>query len=495
MRGNLLDMKKLDQSVVDLILRLRRENKTRSEIVELTGFPMGRVKKVLGNARLVLPMEVRQSNAYRAKLAKNPDAMRKMRETLTPQVVERRSASIRLAYQDECLRKLKGDQSKKRWASLSKTEIASLAQAKTGEDSIRVRTLLKEEGFPDMRTRYAHLVKDKGELLGEYKGGHVKTSWRCLKGHVFEMMPYVVTNGHWCPSCSHVGPSVAQLEIYEYVLALMPDHEVLLGDRKSIAPMELDVYIPSKKLGIEYNGLLHHSDYFGEKSGRHFKKFQACSSADVDLLAIFEDEWRDKKELVKSMIAWRLGRFAGKSYRASKLSLGPVPAKQQKAFFDRNHLDGYAIAKSAIGLFDGSRLVQCVSLRRNFSSEYEICRLATDFDCHVQGGASRLIAALKRSLGTDAALVTYSNNRLSRGNVYRETGFKLLQENKPSYWYTDGKVRVWRWKCRRINDPDVLASFPTEKDQARAGVFSEKLFSDRRPLYRVEDYGHRKWVL
>jgi hypothetical protein len=74
-------------------------------------------------------------------------------------------------------------------------------------------------------------------------------------------------------------------------------------------------------------------------------------------------------------------------------------------------------------------------------------------------------------------------------------GFTLLQENDPSYYYTDLKVRLWRYKCRRINKPEIISEFPTERSQARGGVFSKMYLGHNRPLYEIEDYGHLKWIL
>jgi hypothetical protein len=214
------------------------------------------------------------------------------------------------------------------------------------------------------------------------------------------------------------------------------------------------------------------------------------------LLAIFEDEWTNKQDLVKAMIRHRLG-VLGTKLRASKLDLRRLDTNAHfESFFERNHLDGHARASYAYGLFLGDKLISCLSVRTNHQGEREIARLATDYNYHVYGGAGRLVKAALREEGK---LITFSNNRLSVGDVYRQLGFTLVQENKPSYWYTDGVQRIWRFRCRRINDPAILAQFPeiehTEKAQAAGGVFSSILFGDRRPLWRVADYGHRKWSL
>jgi hypothetical protein len=41
----------------------------------------------------------------------------------------------------------------------------------------------------------------------------------------------------------------------------------------------------------------------------------------------------------------------------------------------------------------------------------------------------------------------------------------------------------------------VIVKYPTEKAQAEGGVFSEKFLGHSRPLYKIYDYGHRKWEL
>jgi hypothetical protein len=304
----------------------------------------------------------------------------------------------------------------------------------------------------------------------------------------------MLTNGAWCPSCAHVGPSRGQLEVYEYIKSVVPDQEVVLGDRQVIKPLELDVWVPGQSFGFEYNGLLHHSDYFGKNRGRHQKKALACRAAGVNLLAVYEDEWEAKPDLIKAMIRWRLKAFQGTRLHARKLEMRRLEKnKEFQAFFERNHLDGHARARFAYGLFHEGRLVSCASFRTNHQGEFECARLATDYDYAVPGAAGRLFGAV------EGRLISYSNNRLSSGGVYEKLGFKHVQDNvSSSYWYTDGVQRVWRFRCKRENSPEVLAIFPgvphTERDQAAAGVFSEAIFGDRRPLYRIEDYSHRKWV-
>ncbi len=208
---------------------------------------------------------------------------------------------------------------------------------------------------------------------------------------------------------------------------------------------------------------------------------------------IYEDEWSlpFKRELIKAMIRWRLGKFVGESLNARSLELRLLKKNSAfSSFFETNHIDGHTNASFAYGLFRGETLVACASFRTNSRREFEIARFASDFRYNVRGSLGKLISLIK------SPLVSFSNNRLSDGGVYRTLGFKeITVSTAPSYYYTDHHVRIWRGRCIKNNDLEIVAKFPTEELQALGGVFSKKIFGDERPLYRIEDCGHRKWLL
>ncbi len=327
-----------------------------------------------------------------------------------------------------------------------------------------------------------------GRFEGSFTDSKAVTTWVCKKGHPFEMRPNAVQQGQWCPICSLVGPSRGQLELADAVRSWGLD--VVVSTRDVIPPMEVDIWVPSKGVAIEYNGLYHHSFVHGRTEARHHKKWRRLYDTGHQLFAVFEDEWFSKRALVSKMLQRRLGLFNGRKVGARQCSLVELGAKDASAFLEVHHLDGAGGLHKGLGLVFQGSLVAAMSFRRNFAGEYEVARFATHHDLSIPGAGSRLVAAYP-----NRPLVSYSNNRLSRGGLYQKLGFRFVQANPSSYWYTDGKVRVWRWRCRRNNDPAVRAEFPTEEEQAAGGVFSEKLFGDRRPLYKIEDYGHLKWIL
>lgn len=475
-----------------LILKTRENSPTMTlgEIASAVGLHTDSVKKVIQKHGAYLSPEQAQVNA---RAGQRPGYMEHARKHLTESTVAARSSKIKKTYASwpSWKRKAKGEMAKRWWASLTPDEYHSYMEGRRAalENSEALHSYLhrstKGKSFED---HCSDVAKERGgEFIGPYLGSKEKTKWKCKKGHLFYTVPNaVLASGSWCPSC--FTSSAGEGEMADYIASIY-DGDVLRGSRGVIPPRELDVYVPELKVGFEYDGLFWHSHYNERNKDRHAQKMKMAKRAGVRLFAFFEDEWKNKNELVKLMIAQRLGAFPGQKLNARQLDYKEVGVTEANDFFDVNHLAGGTKAKEAVGLYLGEQLVACASFRANFNGEWELARMATHRNYLIRGGAGRLLSRV------DRPLVSFSDNRVGDGAVYKKLGFRLVAENGPSYWYTDGQVRIWRWKCRRINDPEVLAKYPTEESQCRAGIQSMKIFGDNRPLYKIEDYGHRKWVL
>lgn len=65
--------------------------------------------------------------------------------------------------------------------------------------------------------------------------------------------------------------------------------------------IELDIYIPEIKLGIEYNGVYWHSTMYKDKF-YHSDKVRFARNAGIKLIQIFEDAWLSEQEKCKDII-------------------------------------------------------------------------------------------------------------------------------------------------------------------------------------------------
>lgn len=110
-------------------------------------------------------------------------------------------------------------------------------------------------------------------------GSHKTVYWKCGKGHSWKATVKDRINGHGCPKCTQK-TSFPEQAIFYYTQQHFPD--VVNGD-KSIG-VELDIYIPSKKVAIEYDGYWFHKSST-EKDSR---KDATCQRKNIQLIRIRE---------------------------------------------------------------------------------------------------------------------------------------------------------------------------------------------------------------
>lgn len=234
---------------------------------------------------------------------------------------------------------------------------------------------------------------------------------------------------------------VIQQEIYDFISQYI---EADFNNRKVISPLELDIFIPSKNIAIEFDGLLYHSSGKSEISQcnsleeyplYHLEKTQACAEKNVQLFHIFENEWRDKKEIWKSVLLNTLGK-SNKIY-ARKCTVKEVSSKEAIEFLMKNHLQGSCSSKVNIGLYSENTLVSLMTFskpRYNKQYDYELLRFCNLLNTSVIGGASKLLSYFIKNYNP-SSILSYANLRWSTGNLYEKLGFTFVSQSTPNYFY------------------------------------------------------------
>ena len=120
--------------------------------------------------------------------------------------------------------------------------------------------------------------------------------WICPKGHSYKKKVIQRTRFHKpidCPKCikSH-STSFPEQAIYYYVKKCFPE-AVNRYKEPFENGMELDIYIPTLKFGIEYDGVAFHNDK--EQHQRELKKYLECKNLGIKLIRIKETQntWND----------------------------------------------------------------------------------------------------------------------------------------------------------------------------------------------------------
>lgn len=266
---------------------------------------------------------------------------------------------------------------------------------------------------------------------------------------------------------------------------------IIRNSRKICPPKEIDIYIPELNLAIEYCGIFYHTSNGGGKSKRyHQQKMLECNSKGIRLLTIFSNEWYENNGICKSRIAAALGVLPVKIH-ARKCTLFKPSQKEEKEFFESNHIQGYTPSNTAFALKYENRLVSMMSFRTpRYSTKYqwELLRFSNEINSTVVGGASKLFNTFN-VLRSPESVVSYCDLRWGTGNLYKQLGFNCITKHtEPNYFYTPKNCQTLesRLKYQKHKLSNLLDSFDkslTEKQNMHANGYDW-----------IYDCGNSVWV-
>ena len=277
-----------------------------------------------------------------------------------------------------------------------------------------------------------------------------------------------------------------ELDLINFVSSFV---DVEIKNRTVLDGKELDIFIPSKNLAIEFNGLYWHSDFYKDKN-YHLNKTNLCNKKGLSLLHVFEDEWLEKNEIVKSIIKNKLGIWNKKIY-ARNCDIKVVNKSEEKYFLNNNHIQGYVNSNISYGLYCNSELVSIMSFGRLRKSlgyktkekSYEMLRFCCKLNYNVMGGASKLFKHFIKTYNPKQ-VISYSDRRYFDGSLYQKLGFEFTDNTKPNYFYVINHKRENRFKYRK----DVLVKQGFDPNKTESQIMLE------RGIPKIWDCGNKKWV-
>lgn len=297
----------------------------------------------------------------------------------------------------------------------------------------------------------------------------------------FFQTPDCHLKGYNCPRCSNA-ISQHEYRIGEFIESL--GFEIVRGDRKVISPKELDIFIPSKQLAIEYCGLYWHSEKLKKDKNYHKQKYEDARQKGVTLVTIFEDEWIEKEEIIKSRIKNLLGA-SDTICGARKCDIKFVDKKTADDFLELYHLQGKTpVSHYHVGGYHDDALVAIMQFKRGIK-EVELVRYATNGNVY-PGLASKLFSAFVKNEGPDI-IKTFADLRWSNGYLYETLGFTEDKKISPDYYYT-----------KNFTERKRKEHFRLEKIQKKMNIEvrgrTERELMLSMGYYRVWDCGKVKYV-
>lgn len=327
------------------------------------------------------------------------------------------------------------------------------------------------------------------ELVGEYINAKTAALFRHKKcGKTFYRIPETVLAKP--DSCRHCHTSKGEAAVCDFVLEALGEESksVICNGRGVLRGKELDIYVPTRSLAIEYDGLYYHSyeklkrkeDKLGVPAQAYNEwKTNECEKRGIRLIHIFEDEWLEHQDIVEDKLRAVL-KLPMKRYYARKLELKTVPRDEADVFYEANHIQGKTNVSVSIGLYDCDELVALQSFlpytRKEAAGAWELVRYATKLGTQVIGGFSRCLKWFEREY-EPKEVISFADRRWCdpSSNVYENTGFEEDGKVPRTYWYVQGQKRFHKFGLRKdrikTKFPNIYSPDKTEVQMAHEAGF------------------------
>lgn len=421
----------------------------------------GVVSKALKSFNIVSPSQqsLREASNVRKYGVANPGAVKEFREkalaTMQDKYGGHNWASGNRGKRDQTCLERYGD------ANVGRTEYAKDKAKRTnqflyGRDHINQQhhasdvylKLNDKEWLVDQHITQRKTLSQIAEELGF--GNDMTTVMRHLHKHGIETKYHQTSHME-----NQVADFIASLEV-----------EVSRNTRAVIPPKELDIYVPSSKLAIEFCGVYWHSEGQGKHRLYHRQKYLACKEQGIQLITMYDWEWNTRQFAAKRKLETLLHRNNNAVYaRACEVRSVSTPEKQE--FLDRYHIQGAGPGSITYGLYHADELVAVMTFVRG-SEEFTLNRFATSI--RVVGGFTKLLTHFKRNHPWKR-IVSFADLRWSDGSLYERTGFTLEAELPPDYAYIVGNQPMHKFAFRHKSLSSKLPNYDpalTEWENMRA---------------------------
>ena len=274
-------------------------------------------------------------------------------------------------------------------------------------------------------------------------------------------------NRNICPICyPYISPgfSESEKELLEFIKenynGIIKTNTVSL-----IAPYELDIYLPDLKLAFEYDGLYWHSDEYKFRE-YHLMKTERCKELGIKLIHLTDNDWINKKEIVKSMILNYLHAY-NKVINVKDCIIKKVSRTISKKFINENNIEKYILSKVNYGLYRSNELISLMSFgyKCKFKNpDIEVLRFCNKIYYNVVGAENKLFCHfIKENPKINKIKIKYNkyygiDNKIEKLNH--------LNDSKIDYFWInrDNILESMKYNKRKLIKSGWLLPNETESD-------------------------------
>lgn len=266
-------------------------------------------------------------------------------------------------------------------------------------------------------------------------------------------------------------------------------------NRQLLIGKEIDLLSEKHKIGIEFDGLKFHTEYFGNKSRQyHLEKTERCNENGYGLIHIFEDEYVNNTRLVYEKLKHIFHITDGKErIHGRKCVVREIYKYQAEEFLNKFHIQGFVYSSVYLGAFFNDKLVAVMCFKNGTINNpgWELVRFATDYDYIVNGIGGKLFKHFVTTYKVDY-VSSFADRRWTvdiNNNFYTKIGFQLDKINGPDYKYYNEKVsRYERVNKRQFSKTNLIKKYGFPETMTESQMTKELGYD------RIWDCGLVKYV-
>ena len=352
-----------------------------------------------------------------------------------------------------------------------------------GRKSSNIAKMLTNKEFIEKAT-LIHNGRYSYEKIN-YQGYEIPIEINCPVHGNFWQTPDSHLQGKGCQKCS-ISLSRAEDEICYFLKEL--DIEYEQRNRSLIYPYEIDIYIPSLKIGIEYNGLLWHSQKYNKDKNYHLNKTESCKKQGIKLIQIFEDEYLNHKNIVLNKLKHILKKDDLPKIMGRKCVVKEISNKESKIFLNQNHIQGFAASSVYLGCFYENVLMGVMTFKKE-KYIWELNRFASNINYNCIGIGGKLFKYFVTHYNP-VEIKSFADRRwtINEDNLYTKLGFNLDSIIPPDYryyWPNHAMERIHKFNYRKNT---------LHKKYGLPLTMTEHEMTDALKIYKIYDCGLYKYV-
>lgn len=266
-------------------------------------------------------------------------------------------------------------------------------------------------------------------------------------------------------------------------------------NRQILIGKEIDILIEKYKLGIEFDGLKFHTEFFGKKPHQyHLNKTKECNQKGYGLIHIFEDEYVEHKDIVYNKLRHILKLDLGlPKVPARKCIVKEIYSNVASDFLNTYHIQGFCPSSIYLGAFYNDELVGVMSFKNGNikQSGWELTRFATNSNYRCQCLGSKIFTNFIRKYNIKE-IISFADRRWTidiNNNLYTNLGFTVANIGRPDYRYYNEKVeRYKRVHKMYMNKTKLIKKYGFDKSMTELEMARELGYD------RIWDCGLIKYV-